>query len=226
MDRSTVESLYQLAEEISDKEIKERKNINKKEDRRIFSYFVWICLAPFSAAVTLALANKWYFKEPFLGNVALFFLLFSYLAIMIQPFHSVWIFRKSIFRSIKNPFSVILNNSKIIASADNVLVEKLLDRPIEHLSFLRLELKAEKNALLKRISLVIGAIEKIGLLPGILALLVTLGRLGKSQPEWVYILAYVTPVFYVFGIVMHSLISRIERINMLIEYAIELKKQL
>lgn len=47
---------------------------------------------------------------------------------------------------------------------------------------------------------------------------------GNSQPEWVYAIAYATPALHVFGVAMHYLISRLERISSLIEYVIEIKE--
>lgn len=225
MDKSALESLYLLIEEISDQEIKEQKNINKAQNRRIFSYFFWICLFPFIIAAMLALLNKYCFKESLIGDISLVILSFTYLAIMLQPLHSAWIFRKSIFLLFRNPFVIILNNSKNIAISDNASVKKLLEKPIDHLKFLSLELKAEHNAFTKRISLIIGAIEKIGILPGILALLVVFIRLGdKEQSEWVYVLIYINPALYIAGAGMHLLLNRLERINMLIEYIVEQKE--
>ncbi len=89
-----------------------------------------------------------------------------------------------------------------------------------------LELKSEKQSFSNRVSLVIGAIDKIGLFPGILALIISLANFNSMEQDWVLAVAYAMPFLYLFGVYAHLLINRINRYIAIIEYVLQCKKPL
>lgn len=225
MDNKSVDSLFRVVKQISDRErAGSKRRAKTPNNRQINRLFIELVIFPFFLAITITLARKFFELGDWLINPALSMLALSYIGIILHPIISVVINRKAFFRGILNPFYLLMDNAKSCSEVDVKQIRYLESKSIEHLKFLLLEINSEKSAFQKRISLTIGAIEKIGLLPGFLAIAVTLSKLGSGQPEWVYALAYVTPALHIFGVAMHYLISRLERISSLIEYVIEIKE--
>lgn len=225
MDSKSIDSLFRVVKQINNRERANSKNKSKTpNNRQVNRLFIELVIFPFCLAITIVLARKLFELGDWLINPALAMLALSYIGIVLHPIISVIINRKAFVRGILNPFYLLVDNAKSCSEVDAKLVRYLESKPIEHLNFLLLEINSEKSAFQKRISLTIGAIEKIGLFPGFLAMAVTLSKLGSGQPEWVYALAYATPALHVFGVAMHHLISRLERISSLLEYVIETKE--
>jgi len=224
MDRSELDSLYQIAQQISNQEIEQGKKVSSVKNRHANKIFVWSVIVPIILGLVIGFANKLFINEPILRIISVCILLISYLSIIAQPIIEAWLYKDSICRFISNPFSKLLMNSKFNANNDLPFITDLLEKKLEHLKFLKLELDAEKNAFSKRISLMVGALERIGLLPGVFGILVTISELGKEQSDWAYALAYATPILYLAGIGMHLLVSRLDRISQLVGYAIEMKE--
>ena len=109
------------------------------------------------------------------------------------------------------------------ALVDIVYLPRLMRKPLDTLELALLEVKAERDFFERRISLVVGAIEKIGLAPGLFAALISLQNLKPGQ-EWIYGLAYATPVLYIMGALAHFLVMRLDRMAKLLELAIARQK--
>ncbi|HDY7997715.1 TPA: hypothetical protein ACGUON_004710 [Vibrio vulnificus] len=117
-----------------------------------------------------------------------------------------------------------MSNAESNASTDMAHYRKLLSYSLEELRYLLLQLVSEKEAFSRRISLINGSIEKVGLLPGILALVVMFTKLPSEQsPPWVVGIALAIPFLHIFGVGMMFLISRLERSIKLVELAITKK---
>ena len=224
MDRSELDSLYQIAQQISDQEIEEGKKISSVKSRHASKIFIWSVIVPIILGLVIGFVNKLFIDAPILRVISVCIILISYLSIIAQPLIEEWLYEDSRCRFISNPFSKLLMNSKFNANNDLVFITDLLEKKLEHLKFLKLELDAEKNAFSKRISLMVGALERIGLLPGVFGILVIIGEFGTEQSDWAYALAYATPILYLAGVGMHLLVSRLDRITQLVGYAIDMKE--
>ncbi|MGI0120351.1 hypothetical protein [Zooshikella sp. RANM57] len=226
MNVNSVESLFRIVRHINNRE-RFRRNSQEKieQNRHVNRLFLFMVIIPFSIAILITIVRRSFNLDDWLIIPALAMLAISYLGLFIHPCLEVFIRRRSLCRVIKNPMNIILDNAKSCADVDVKLLRYLRAKPIEHLNFLKIEINEEKLGIQKRVSLLVGAVEKMGLLPGILAMLVTISRLGEDQPEWVYAIAYATPLLHIFCVLVHQLISRLDRISSLIEHVVEVKEK-
>ena len=220
MNENSIDSLYRVLFIINEKEIKLYKLKNKRDNRlaatSLVSGFSLACLS-----ILLFIVNKFYFQSDVVKLISNLILLLSYITFFLQPFVMMWFNRGVIIKVFTNPLSIFLDNSKATAYNDLFAISRLSSKPVENLRFLKLELEAERTSLEKRVSLISGAIEKVGLIPGLLALIVTIGKLGGEQPSWVYGVAYSIPIFYFISTAIHMQVSKLERMEALVEEAIE-----
>lgn len=158
----------------------------------------------------------------------------SYLALLIYPFLSLWLYRDSVKKQLTTPFaSLIEANVKIAMQVDAQYLPQLATLSSDTLKLGALGLKSERSGLEKRTHLVTGAIEKIGLFPGLLALAVGLTTLSKTlssagiltaRLDWVFMLAAANIIFYFMCGWSQMLLVRYDRMIALTELAVEQKK--
>lgn len=86
-----------------------------------------------------------------------------------MPFVFAWRHRQHIVRMVQRPYDMIIGNASAAALVDRKYLRKIDRYPVGQLELLALELKAEKEFFERRIGLAVGAIEKLGLGPGFLA---------------------------------------------------------
>lgn len=227
MDRTTRERLFRLLRAASRFETRLSKRAARREHGYLFRNFFWIFqVGPFLVAVAAAAARKLFGAPDFVGLIGLILLVLSYLATLAYPFLLAWTNRLALSAAVKNPLSLLLQNASATATVDARVMPRLVRNAVEDLELLLLEIKAEKEFFERRLSLVVGAIEKIGLGPGLLAAGVSLSNLKSDQPEWVSALAYATPILYLFGVAAHFLLMRLDRFVKVVELAVSRKKSL
>lgn len=225
MYRTEREHLFRLLRAASRFESRLRKRANKQRRGYFIRNFVWLFQAiPFCIAGLAAIARKFFDASENVAIVGLALLLLSYMATLIYPFLIAWVNRRAFIAAIKDPIGLLLENASATATVDARLLPRLIRSPIEHLELLLLELKAEKEFFEKRLSLLVGSIEKIGLGPGLLAAGISFSNLKTDQSDWISALAYATPVLYVFGVAAHFLLLRLSRFVKLAELAVARKK--
>jgi hypothetical protein len=146
--------------------------------------------------------------------------------VLIQPFLLAWVNRKAITETIRRPIGIFLQNAQLSMVIDERFLRFLVCIPVEHLELMHLEIEAEKDFLERRVALVMGAIEKVGIIPGMFATLFSLSKLDQlaHHSEWIMIFAYTTPLLYIIGVIAHFLIMRLERYVRLLELVIEKNK--
>jgi hypothetical protein len=187
-------------------------------------YILYIIFVPFILIILLALIGI-YFKGFIL--IAKILLLLMYLGFILYPFIMLYYYRKNIpnhIKSISNPLILFFEQTSKRHNLDNEYLDKFLKIPIMELEIAIIELKYSKNIVKKRISSLIGSIEKIGILPGAIAMLIAIVKVNnESLSNDMFILAGVYVVFYIFGVHMHANLNKIERYIHLIEYIIKKK---
>lgn len=227
MDKSTRDRLFRLLRAASRFEASLSKRAARREHAYLVRNYFWIFqAAPFLASVAVAAVRKFFGAPDFVGFIGLVLLLLSYLATLAYPFLLAWTNRRALSAAVKNPLSILLQNASATAAVDARVMPRLVRYPVEDLELLLLEVKAEKEFYERRISLVVGAIEKIGLGPGLLAAGVSLSNLKSDQPEWISALAYATPILYLFGMAAHFFLMRLDRLVKVVELAVSRKKSL
>jgi hypothetical protein len=178
---------------------------------------------PFIIALGLALLNKGLGKQ-WLSQVALILLATTYLFILLNPFIMLVLNWSFFWRAVRNPLGLILDNSKQCAETDMKYIRYFYKHERHALKFVLIEMKAERSAFERRVGLIVGALEKIGIIPGLVALFATLTRINSFQSAWIYGIAYGMPILYFLGVYEHYLMSRLDRFIMLLEMVIESQK--
>lgn len=148
----------------------------------------------------------------------------AYLGAISQPFVEIALRHKQVLAHIKQPFSIVLENVDTKLHMDQEFINRLAALSVNDLKLYLLELKFETADFRNRLGLILGAIEKVGFVPGLFAFAVTMSKLGEAQPIWVYGIAYASPILHIIGVGMHSLISKAERYARIIELVITCKE--
>ncbi|RRV06904.1 hypothetical protein EGJ27_14215 [Pseudomonas sp. v388] len=201
-----------------------------RTDKRIFWFGV---VGPSILAVLLAPAGiiesmEWVFTISW-GLIAI-----SYLTLLFYPLVSLWLYRHEVKRLMAAPFTRQMEaNVKTVMQIDAHYLPQLVALSTETLKLGVLELKNERSGLEKRTHLVTGALEKIGVFPGILALFAGLTAVHKTLTEagiatspwhWAFAVAAAS-VFYLMCGYAQMLLVRYDRIVALTELAMERKKE-
>lgn len=223
--KTILDSLFRILLAMSLNEVAAH-NSNKTNEKHKFITRVFSELVIFPATLSLLLGLIIYFwDQEWLLSTSLSALMAAYVGILLYPFIVFIVHRKSVLKILRHPFSILLGNAKTMAAADQRYLNALQRRSSAELKFLRLEVKSEKSAFEKRLSIVVGAIEKIGIFPGFLAVAAVHVRLGEQQPLWLYAIAYATPILYIVSALSHYLLIRLERQVALIDLILENKSE-
>ena len=221
---TAIDSIFKALQDINNREVSERNERNKNKNRTIVIY-LWLTFIIFMIALLLSLINKWFFQKDTVVTISLYVLILSYLMIVMQPLLMAWINRQTLKKFILNPFELFLADIENTAKIDYSYINVLLTQDLNHLKFARAIIAAEKQAIEGRTALLIGAVEKIGIFPGILAAVTTLTSLTKNQPEWVYAIAYLNPVIFFVGGIIHSTLMRLDKMVEILNYVIKQKEK-
>jgi len=228
-EEDTQASIFNEIKSLNDTQRKVMKEEENKSYFRGEKVLMWAPIFSSIAAIILNLVSN-LLKTHLLFQISLFFLVISYLAVVVSQsiIIPIW-FWTSTRKILRNPLGAIINNAMKYAAIDATHVSNLCKYEPDALKSVLVELKAERAAWERRTSLLVGAIEKvgiIGIIPGLFALSksVNLGLIPGFPVLWIQVLAYATPLFYGLGFMSHTLMMRFDRFIMLIEMIIEGKK--
>jgi len=214
------ESIYRALTNLSARETNQRKMDSKsllKQPDRLSVIAIVISLIIFIFASTLCSETK------LVAYIALLILFIGYLGLLLSPIYFAFYHRKKIIKYVSNPLGLIINNAKQNHELDSKYLNFFLSKEKKALEKVLLQLNAEKESFTTRVALIIGAIEKIGLFPGIVAFFITLSTIDNVKFDWVLTIAYVIPILHFMGVYSQFLINRMSRHIELIKYAIEQK---
>ncbi len=218
------DSAFRILHAASRFEIKQRKRSQITDKHRLANrLFFELAIFPFVLALAL-IAVMSIFDLEWLRLISLFALLLAYIGVIIYPIFSALIHRKSLLATLRHPFGVLLQNAAATAAVDLRYSPKLERKSFALLEVVALEIKSEREFFERRVALVVGSIEKIGLAPGLLAAFLSLHQLPGNLDLWMLSLAYATPALYFFGAMAHFLAMRLDRMNKLLDLVIERKK--
>lgn len=189
-----------------------------------WKYVLFLQAGPFAIALLTALWAYWAYEDkpapPMLQAIGLAFLVLSYVASLAQPLVVVWQSRKSIMQTLRAPATPALQNIDVAIATDRQLLRWLQSEKLQDLELLCLELKAEQEALAKRIGLTVGTIDKIGLVPGLLAALVAIPAGDSSWSIPIKALAYAILPLYLLAAAAHLVQLRLDRLSRVVELAL------
>lgn len=205
-------------------EIKKRNEITRQRERHINIVFKYMVIIPFLFSMFFLLIKN-ILNNDFVVIAGLIFLTASYVGIIIQNIMMLFVNRTDFIELFSRPFSLIISNTVATVRYESVLYRALMYRSTQEIKYILNRLKAERNVLSNKISLLIGGIEKIGLFPGLVAMLMSFGQLGNNNvPSWVEPIAYASIALYIFGFLFHNAIIRADEKIQLLDFIIEMKE--
>lgn len=218
------DSIFRILHAASRFEVKQRKHVKNSDKHRFASrLLIVLSIFPFVLALTLIavmlMCNLEWLRLP-----SLVALLIAYFGAIIHPIISAIIHRAPLIATLRHPFGILLQNAAANAAVDLRYSPKLERKPLALLEVVALEVKCEREYFERRLALVVGSIEKVGLAPGLLAAFLALHQLPGNLNQWVFSLAYATPAFYFFGAMAHFLVMRLDRMGKLLELVVSRKK--
>lgn len=137
-------------------------------------------ISPSILAVLMAILGKsidayWLFR------VSWILIAVSYAALFFSPFMDIVLYRLSLKKVFAAPFATLLEwNVKTVMQVDAQYLPELSALSDEALKLGALELKSERSGFEKRTYMVSGALEKVGILSGSLALFIGISALIKT----------------------------------------------
>ena len=153
--------------------------------------------------------------------VSLIILSLGYLGLMLMPLVGLTLNYQSIKRFFQNPLAVVIGNAERAHESDELFFKECIETPILELKLVRLEVEAERNAFLNRISSMIGKVGKLGLMPGLIALAVTYTKIGDLNYDWLQAFVYANAFLFFLAFLASNEAVKMERYVALIDLAIE-----
>ncbi len=211
-----------------------RKQRQASKSHRFEILYFWLamitpsCLAVLLAIIGKALDAYWLF------NVCWILIAVSYLALFFYPFVGVLLHRHSLKKIFTSPFASLLNsNVKTVMQVDAHYLPQLTALSRDTLKLGALELKSERNGFEKRSYMVAGAVEKIGIIPGLFAMIIGVTAAIKAldsagltaRMDWVFALAAANLFFFFMSCFVQVMLVHYDRMIALTELAIERKKE-
>ena len=224
-DKDIINEMFGIVQNLNDAERELIKEESKKSYFRGEKMIFGLPIASFIVALVFAIVSNW-FDFKFVLQISRIALIISYLSIIlgqttILPI-KLWTWRKRI----ANPLGSIIDTIRKYAETDVDIVKDLYKRETDDLKYMLTQLKAERSAWERRVGMLVGALEKVGIIPGLAALIAIYMRPEITKPltGWVAGIAYGIPGVYIIGMWSHLHMSRLDRFIMLIEMVIEAKK--
>ncbi|PMY34412.1 hypothetical protein C1Y35_24620 [Pseudomonas sp. GW456-L14] len=226
--KAQIEQAYKQTVRISRNQRKTNRNYRLETQ-----YFWFAMISPSVVAVLLAILGKSIVAH-WLFNVSWVLIAMSYLALFLYPFVGVLLYRHSLKKVISAPFASLLEwNVKTVMQIDAQYLPELAALSRETLKLGALELKSERSGFEKRTYMVVGALEKVGVFPGFLALFIGISTLIKTldgagisaRMDWVFAVAVANVFFFFMCGYVQMMLVQYDRMIALTELAIELKKE-
>lgn len=206
-------------------EIKKRNEITKQRERHINRVFKYMVIIPFLFSMFFLLIKN-ILSNDLVVISGLVFLTVSYVGIIIQNIMMLFVNRSDFIELFSRPFSLIISNTVATVRYESILYRALMYRSTQEIQYVLNRIRAERNVLSNKISILIGGIEKIGLFPGLVAMFMSFGQLGNNNvPSWVEPIAYVSIALYIFGFLFHNAIIRADEKIQLLDFIIEVKEK-
>ncbi|WP_421260374.1 hypothetical protein [Aeromonas sp. 600774] len=204
-------------------EIRKRNTVLKKKERWSNIMFKALVVLPLTLSF-LCLGINLYFDSSGIAFTGLIFLFTSYIGTILQHLFILFANWQDFIKVLSKPFSLIIHNTKVTVRYDALLYKALLYFPIQELKYISNRMKTERNTLNSKVSLLIGGIDKIGIFPGLVAVLISLNQISNSgASSWAQPIAYASIILYIFGFLFQNAIIRADEKIQLIDFIIDVK---
>ncbi len=194
-------------------------NLLHPQSKRIIYRYV---LSPFLAIGVIFLL--WlYFQSDVLKVIMIIFIFAGYVGIFvvqILEFIAGWKDTKQFFN---NPIKIVLSSLQDASKKDLLLLDELGKYSSESLKYVKCRIDSQEKAIEKRIGVLVGAIEKIGIIPGVLTLY--LAAISHNSQRLAFTAAVVVLFMYFLSFIIHFSIPRLSLYSRLLEHKILAKNQ-
>lgn len=222
-----VESIIAILKKLSDEEVKAFKKRNEGKFGKVVPWLTGAAIIAFIAALAVAVIPSLR-GISWLSNASYVTLVASYAVFVLSPLLPA-ISLAIRFRREKS-IGLLLDNARLIAVAAERGYAELMAFDLDTLRLAKYAVEGEAKAFEARTSLVVGSVEKVGLLPGILALAYAHTALPSPQLSgfgyFVNIVAWANPILFFVAIAMQPTRWRLERYGKLLEMALDAKKSI
>lgn len=201
----------------------EEKRAKNTESKNKFEFRVFILIIGL-VALSIVLALLSYVLEyKALLLCSLILLILTYCVFIITPFISAYQNRSKIKKSFILPFSSAINqNVKKEFIIDQRYLPELIALDKKELELGLLEIKHERNFLEKRILLITGPVDKLGILPGIISTLAAVTKFTDPN-GWLMGITYGYIALVVLSLFFYQIMMRYDRMIALTELATSTK---
>ncbi|MDX7845810.1 hypothetical protein SJS51_19955 [Aeromonas caviae] len=204
-------------------EIRKRNTTIKKKERWSNIIFKILVVLPLALSL-LCLGINLYFDSNGIAFTGLIFLFVSYIGTILQHLLVLFANWKEFIKVLSKPFGLIIHNTKVTVRYDALLYKALMYFSTQELKYISSRMKTERNTLHSKVSLLIGGIDKIGIFPGLVAILISFNQTGNNGvSSWAQPIAYVSIILYIFGFLFHNAIIRADEKIQLIDFIIDVK---
>lgn len=194
-----------------------KPNKTSKYDKLLFASLV---LLVFISFVFIGLYAMFKPDYRFLANISIVLIFFSYVLLLLMPIIKIFEERKSIKYFFTMPLSSSIDqNIKRESLIDNDFLPRLISLGKELLELGLMEVRHEREFLSKRITLLVGPIDKLGILPGVISMIITISK-PVGMYDWVMGLAYGYIALIVISLSFFNLLVKYDRIIALTELAL------
>jgi hypothetical protein len=194
-----------------------KSNKSSKLDRILFAVLVSLVSFSFVFIGLYAIFKPDY---RFFAYISIALIFSSYVLLLFMPIAKIYEERKSIKYFFTMPLSSsIEQNIKKESLIDNDFLPEFILLGKDSLELGLMEVKHEREFLNKRITLLVGPIDKLGILPGIISMIITISK-PVGGYDWVMGLAYGYIALIVISLSFFNLLVKYDRIIALTELAL------
>lgn len=223
LNRKDIDAVFQiLANATNRTRAKKPKGRLEVMAEKISKIAMVLGLAGFLLLISLAVLSVWE-KFDWIYPTALGISVIVNLCALVLLMESIVSSTPGVFRIIKRPFNSLLERMQEAAINEAMYVEELTAYKVEVLEYALIHYKAERGAFERRSANISGTMEKVGIVPALLAYAVVASSLLKDAGQLVKILVWTAPAFYCLAFFAGLLSQKMDRVAALLEYSIKLK---
>ena len=221
-EQKTIDEIFGIVQRLNQRE---RKKINWWVELKHFNSslsFLGFCFPSIllSIAFVLGYIDHVLGKFSVLGIIGLILIFIMYICIYLDQF-------RTIAKDYRESLSKMVGYTMEQAGKDVQHVNDFYKQEIHSLKYVLVQLKAERAARERRIGLMVGALEKVGIIPALIAVMAFLIRPEISKYPAGLLSFMIAAILVLYGgsfVDNYQMISRLDRIIALIEMVIENKK--
>ncbi|REL26938.1 hypothetical protein DXX93_10395 [Thalassotalea euphylliae] len=161
------------------------------------------------------------YKIELLVTISFIAVILGYLGLLLTPVVGFIANFRGIKQFFESPVDILINNAETKHELDELVYKAFLDVSLDDLKLAKLEMVAEHKAFTERRTSTVGQVEKLGLIPGLIALALMIPKIERLEYEWLMTLVYANAALIIFGVFATYQATKMERYISIIDLAIE-----